>query len=227
MKTIKILGTGCPNCKTTEEIVNKAINELNIQAKVEKVEDIMDIMKYDVMSTPAVVIDEKVMIKGRVPSIGEIKTLLAETAKPIKNICPTTAKNKAEAGVLFVDFRKKADADQVQFAVDKCINIPLAELNERMQEIPKDQEVVLVCNTDGSSTEAFHILTEAGYDNISNMEGGLVKWKAKGFATKGTIGINTDDSCCSDTDTSCCEPTDSEELCCEPTDATNNSEPCC
>jgi small redox-active disulfide protein 2 len=76
MKTIKILGTGCPNCKTTEEIVNKAINELNIQAKIEKVDDIMDIMKYDVMSTPAVVIDEKVMIKGRVPSVDEIKALL-------------------------------------------------------------------------------------------------------------------------------------------------------
>jgi small redox-active disulfide protein 2 len=78
MKTIKILGTGCPNCKTTEEIVNKAISELNIQANVEKVEDIMDIMKYDVMSTPAVVIDEKVMIKGRVPSVDEIKALLSK-----------------------------------------------------------------------------------------------------------------------------------------------------
>ena len=80
MKTIKILGTGCPNCKTTEGIVNQAINELKIEAKVEKVEDIMDIMKYDVMSTPAVVIDEKIVIKGRVPSLNEMKDLLNESS---------------------------------------------------------------------------------------------------------------------------------------------------
>ena len=80
MKTIKILGTGCPNCKTTEGVVNQAINELNIEAKVEKVEDIMEIMKYDVMSTPAVVIDEKIVIKGRVPSLEEMKTLLNESS---------------------------------------------------------------------------------------------------------------------------------------------------
>jgi len=76
MKTIKILGTGCPNCKTTEKIVIKAIEELNLEANIVKVEDIQDIMAYDIMSTPAVVIDEKVVIKGRVPKIEEIKALL-------------------------------------------------------------------------------------------------------------------------------------------------------
>ena len=78
MKTIKILGTGCPNCKRTEAVIRTVIDELNIDANVEKVEDIQDIMSYDVMSTPAVVIDNKVVIKGRVPSFDEIKTLLKE-----------------------------------------------------------------------------------------------------------------------------------------------------
>ncbi len=76
MKTIKILGTGCANCKTTEEVVRKVIVDLNLEIAVEKVEDIMDIMKYDVMSTPALVIDNTVKIKGRVPSYDEVKTLL-------------------------------------------------------------------------------------------------------------------------------------------------------
>lgn len=73
---IKILGTGCPNCKRTEAIVKEAVAELKIEATIEKVENILEIMKYDIMSTPAVVIDEVVKIKGRVPCIQEIKNLL-------------------------------------------------------------------------------------------------------------------------------------------------------
>lgn len=76
MKTIKILGTGCAKCKQTEAIVRQAVEELGIEAQVEKVEDIVDIMTYQVLSTPAVVIDEQVKIKGRVPTADEIKRLL-------------------------------------------------------------------------------------------------------------------------------------------------------
>jgi len=75
-KIIKILGTGCPNCKRTEAVVRTVLEELKSDATLIKVEDIQDIMAYDVMSTPAVVIDEKVVIKGRVPSFDEIKELL-------------------------------------------------------------------------------------------------------------------------------------------------------
>jgi small redox-active disulfide protein 2 len=73
---IKILGTGCPNCKRTELIVKEAVAELKVDATIEKIENILDIMKYDIMSTPAVVVDEVVKIKGRVPSVQEIKDLL-------------------------------------------------------------------------------------------------------------------------------------------------------
>ena len=75
-KAIKILGTGCPKCKQTTAIVANVVNENNIDATIEKVEDIMDIMKYNVMSTPAVVIDEQVVIKGRVPSKLELLEIL-------------------------------------------------------------------------------------------------------------------------------------------------------
>ncbi len=69
---VKILGTGCPNCKRTIAIVQDVIKEYNIKATVEKVEDIMEIMNYDIMSTPAVVIDEQVKIRGKVPSKTEV-----------------------------------------------------------------------------------------------------------------------------------------------------------
>ena len=78
MKIIKILGTGCPSCLTTEKIVSEVVNELNIEVKIEKITEIMDIMQYDVMSTPAIVIDGKVVIKGRVPSKQEITALLVD-----------------------------------------------------------------------------------------------------------------------------------------------------
>ena len=78
MKTIKILGTGCPSCISAEKVVTEVVNELNIAAQIIKVTEIMDIMMYDVMSTPAIVIDGKVVIKGRVPNKEEIKTLLID-----------------------------------------------------------------------------------------------------------------------------------------------------
>ena len=72
MKTIKILGAGCPKCKQTEKLVQEAIDKLKIEAEIVKVEDIQQIMKYNVLSTPAVVVDEVVKIKGKVPSMSEI-----------------------------------------------------------------------------------------------------------------------------------------------------------
>jgi small redox-active disulfide protein 2 len=73
---IKVLGTGCANCKKLEENTRKAVAELGLDASIEKVEKIQDIMKYGVMKTPALVVDEKVKIMGRVPSPEEIKKYL-------------------------------------------------------------------------------------------------------------------------------------------------------
>ncbi len=76
MKTIKILGTGCPKCKQTEATVNEVLKENNIEANVEKVEDIQKIMEYNVMTTPVLVIDEEIKVKGKVPSREEVLELL-------------------------------------------------------------------------------------------------------------------------------------------------------
>ena len=77
MKDVKILGTGCPKCKQTTAIVEETVNRLGIEAKVEKVEDILEIMKYNVMTTPAVVVDGNVVFKGRVPTATEVEGMLA------------------------------------------------------------------------------------------------------------------------------------------------------
>lgn len=76
MKTIKILGTGCAKCKQTEVVVREALSETGMSANVEKVEDIQRIMEYDVMSTPALVVDDKVILSGRVPTKIEVKAML-------------------------------------------------------------------------------------------------------------------------------------------------------
>lgn len=73
---IKVLGTGCTKCSSLEEVTRKAVEEKGIDANIEKVEDIMQIMTYGVMTTPALVIDGKVVVKGKVPSVNEIKELL-------------------------------------------------------------------------------------------------------------------------------------------------------
>ncbi len=73
---IKVLGTGCSKCKATYETVNKVVKENNINATVTKVEDIIEIMKYNVMNMPAIVIDGKVVLSGKTPGEKEIKNLL-------------------------------------------------------------------------------------------------------------------------------------------------------
>lgn len=76
MMEIKVLGTGCARCHELDKVVRKAVEELGLDASVEKVEDLAGIMSYGVMSTPALVVDGVVRLAGRVPSVAEMKTLL-------------------------------------------------------------------------------------------------------------------------------------------------------
>jgi small redox-active disulfide protein 2 len=73
---IKILGTGCPKCKTLEELTRKVVKDNMIDATVSKVDDIVEIMKFNIMTTPALVVDGKVVAKGRIPSADELKQFL-------------------------------------------------------------------------------------------------------------------------------------------------------
>lgn len=78
MREIKVLGPGCPKCRALEEEVRKAMAELGLPARVEKVTDIREIVNYGVILTPALVVDGRVVSSGRVPSREEIKRWLQE-----------------------------------------------------------------------------------------------------------------------------------------------------
>ncbi len=75
---IKVLGSGCKNCTTLVKMVEEVLSELSLEATVEKVTEIADIMGYGVMKTPALVVNEVVKISGRVPSKDEVKTVLQQ-----------------------------------------------------------------------------------------------------------------------------------------------------
>lgn len=78
MLIVRVLGSGCANCKKLEAITRKAIAELSVEAEVIKVTDYNDIMKYPILSTPGLVVNEKLVSTGRIPSETEIKTWLIE-----------------------------------------------------------------------------------------------------------------------------------------------------
>ncbi|MEI6587529.1 MAG: thioredoxin family protein [Candidatus Moraniibacteriota bacterium] len=75
---IKLLGTGCPNCQKLEENVKKAIAELKMEASVEKITDIEEIVSYGAMSMPTLVIGEKIMTSGRIPDVEELKAIFSK-----------------------------------------------------------------------------------------------------------------------------------------------------
>ncbi len=75
---IKILGTGCSNCKALEKSVINALADMDLSANVSKVEDIQKIMAYGIMRTPGLVIDEKVVLAGRIPSLNELKEIIVK-----------------------------------------------------------------------------------------------------------------------------------------------------
>jgi small redox-active disulfide protein 2 len=78
MLTIKILGSGCANCKRLEQIASKVVEEMSVEADVVKVTEYPDIMAYGITSTPGLVINEKVMSFGRIPTPAEVTTWVAD-----------------------------------------------------------------------------------------------------------------------------------------------------
>ena len=77
---IKVLGTGCPNCQRTKALAAEVVKELNIDAEIQEVKDLPSIMGYGIMSTPGIVIDEKVVGQGGVPSKAQMAQLVRQAA---------------------------------------------------------------------------------------------------------------------------------------------------
>ncbi len=77
---IKVLGSGCNKCKALERVTRKALAELDLTADLDKVEDYSTILSYGVMSTPALVVNDEVVLSGRVPTVAQVRAILASHA---------------------------------------------------------------------------------------------------------------------------------------------------
>ena len=77
---IKVLGPGCASCHNLERVTREAVDALGVDATIEKVEDYPTIVGYGVMATPALVVDEKVVVSGRVPTAAQVRELLTAAA---------------------------------------------------------------------------------------------------------------------------------------------------
>lgn len=75
---IKVLGPGCMNCKTLESRTKEALQKLNIEASIEKVTDYSEILSYGLVRTPGLLIDNKIVVQGRVPSVEQIQEILSK-----------------------------------------------------------------------------------------------------------------------------------------------------
>jgi small redox-active disulfide protein 2 len=78
MIDIKVLGSGCPNCKRLEAVTRKVVESMGVEAEIEKVTDVQEIMKWSILSTPGLVVNGKVMSTGRIPNEAEITSWLSE-----------------------------------------------------------------------------------------------------------------------------------------------------
>ena len=132
-----------------------------------------------------------------------------------KQVCPTTTRRLVGEGALLVDVREPSEVAALAFDVPDIVNIPLMALEQRWSELPKDRDIVLVCENGARSLKATYFLQFHGFARVSNMEGGLLKWMGKNFPVIGQRhqAPATSTGCCGGTavDTevaaSCCAPT--------------------
>ena len=78
MLTIKVLGSGCANCKKVEAIVHQVVDKMSLEAEVIKVTEYAEMMQYNIMSTPGLVVNEKLVSAGRIPSETQVMSWLVE-----------------------------------------------------------------------------------------------------------------------------------------------------
>nr|WP_315255744.1 rhodanese-like domain-containing protein [uncultured Flavobacterium sp.] len=142
----------------------------------------------------------------------------------VKEISPTTTQQWVANGALLVDVRETNEVAELSYDVLNIIHIPLTQFEERYTEIPKDNEVVMVCKSGGRSLRASGFLVNHGYDKVVNMQHGMIRWAQKGFPTKcDTVSVlrNIQNSGCCVTTTSL-----AEQSCCDSTPKSDGSK-CC
>jgi len=114
----------------------------------------------------------------------------------VKEVCPTSTQELINRGYLLLDVRENREVEQIAFNVPRILNIPLSELEDRYNQIPKDEIIIVACLTGERSYRAILYLKSIGFTNLINMKKGIEKWVQKGFPTKGDTSIIPQKSCC-------------------------------
>lgn len=117
-------------------------------------------------------------------------------SKTVKEVCPTSTQELIKRDYLLLDIREKRETDVLKFDVPKVLYIPMSEIEERYLEIPKDEKIVVVCESGERSWRVVSFLQKLGFTNVINMKKGLEKWVQKGFPTVGDTSSIPEHTCC-------------------------------
>ncbi|MCE9538572.1 MAG: rhodanese-like domain-containing protein [Bacteroidetes bacterium] len=127
----------------------------------------------------------------------------AEFISPKTDISVDEAFELTKKEALIIDVREQDELAEMAYDVKNVKNIPLGELESRFAEIPKNKQVIVVCKRGGRSSQAYELLKEKGFKNISNMEGGMDAWTEKGLPT---LEGGEKKACCANPNNKDCNP---------------------
>lgn len=118
-----------------------------------------------------------------------------------EEVCPTTTRRRIAEGAVLVDVREPDEIALMAFDVPNLLAIPLSQLESRFDELPRDRDIVVVCQGGGRSLKATYFLMYQGFERVANMQGGILKWAAKGFPVMGNASAmpttgQSPGSCC-------------------------------
>ena len=142
-------------------------------------------------------------------------------------ISPKEALELSKKDILFVDVRSKEEVADLAYDMKNIINVPLDELEQNLDKLPKDQQIVLVCKSGGRSAQAYDLLKEKGYSKISSMSGGITEWSAMKYP------VTAGKACCADRSSSncnpdgTCKPKEDKACCADPTSSNCNPDGTC
>lgn len=116
--------------------------------------------------------------------------------KQAKDLCPTATKKRTELGAWILDLRDQEDVNQFRFDVANYISIPLKQLENRQNELPKGERIICVCDNPSNATLAAQYLLNQGFEKVYYMRRSVVKWLAKGFPVIGDVSKDTEQTSC-------------------------------
>jgi len=139
-----------------------------------------------------------------------------------REVCPTTTRRMSREGALLVDVRERNEIDRLAFDVPDFVIMPMSEFERRYSELPRDRDLVMVCQIGVRSLKATYFLMYQGYTQVANMEGGIAKWVRKGFPVKVDAAATAAPAA-----SSCCNSGSSAGSACSDTSASSATAACC